>query len=257
LKKKIIFSGSESEKKLGQITKMSCDVSNYSCNTFGTFLPLINEYTWRPEVRAFLYLVGLLWCFFGVAIVADVFMCAIEKITSRTTIIKMASTDSSTGYDEIEIKVWNNTVANLTLMALGSSAPEILMSVFEVVMNDFKAGDLGPGTIVGSAAFNLLVIVAVCIVSIPSPEVRTIKQIKVFAVTAFFSVFAYVWLLIVLLLITPDYVDLWEAILTLLFFPILVIVAYLVDKDYCAKKKDEEDNMMMAEKKREYHLYNF
>lgn len=29
----------------------------------------------------------------------------------------------------LQVKVWNSTVANLTLMALGSSAPEILLSV--------------------------------------------------------------------------------------------------------------------------------
>ena len=29
----------------------------------------------------------------------------------------------------VKLKVWNATVANLTLMALGSSAPEILLSV--------------------------------------------------------------------------------------------------------------------------------
>ena len=31
------------------------------------------------------------------------------------------------------VMVWNPTVANLTLMALGSSAPEILLSVIETV----------------------------------------------------------------------------------------------------------------------------
>lgn len=46
---------------------------------------------------------------------------------------------------------------------VGSSAPEILLSVIEVFGNNFEAGDLGPGTIVGSAAFNLFVIVAICI----------------------------------------------------------------------------------------------
>lgn len=40
-------------------------------------------------------------------------------------------------------------MANLTLMALGSSAPEILLSIIEIVGNNFEAGDLGPGTIVG------------------------------------------------------------------------------------------------------------
>lgn len=29
--------------------------------------------------------------------------------------------------------MWNETVSNLTLMALGSSAPEILLSVIEVM----------------------------------------------------------------------------------------------------------------------------
>lgn len=43
----------------------------------------------------------------------------------------------------------NDTVANLTLMALGSSAPEILLSIIEIVGNRFEAGELGPGTIVG------------------------------------------------------------------------------------------------------------
>lgn len=31
----------------------------------------------------------------------------------------------------MEMPVWNETVANLTLMALGSSAPEILLSVIQ------------------------------------------------------------------------------------------------------------------------------
>ena len=57
-------------------------------------------------------------------------------------------------------------------MALGSSAPEILLSVIEIYAEDFEAGDLGPGTIVGSAAFNLFVIIAICVWSVPSNEVR-------------------------------------------------------------------------------------
>jgi len=64
-------------------------------------------------------------------------------------------------------------------MALGSSAPEILLSIIEIVKNNFEAGDLGPGTIVGSAAFNLLVISAVCVVGIPNGEIRPIRMIKV------------------------------------------------------------------------------
>ena len=72
----------------------------------------------------------------------------------------------------IIVKVWNETVANLSLMALGSSAPEILLSVVEIWAKGFRAGDLGPGTIVGSAAFNLFMIIGLCIYVIPDDEVR-------------------------------------------------------------------------------------
>lgn len=218
----------------------------YLCDE-GLLLPLINESTWPKEGRAFLYCLGLLWCFLGVAIIADIFMCAIEKITSKTSIVKVASQEDPRGYEEIEVKVWNDTVANLTLMALGSSAPEILLSIIEIVGNDFHSGDLGPSTIVGSAAFNLLVITGVCCLAIPTkgdPNTRRINSIKVFAITAFFCVFAYVWLIIILVLNTEHYVDLWEAILTLLFFPILVILAYLAEKDFCMKKKKVDGTKM-------------
>src|SRR6218665_65449 len=81
------------------------DLYNYTCSEKGLLLPLVNEYTWSHGARAFVYLVGLLWCFLGVAIIADVFMCAIEKITSHTTTIKVASEEEESGYEEVEVKV--------------------------------------------------------------------------------------------------------------------------------------------------------
>lgn len=67
----------------------------------------------------------------------------------------------------IERQIWNGTVANLTLMALGSSAPEILLSVISTC-KDIEAipPELGPSTIVGSAAFNLLCISGVSIIGV-------------------------------------------------------------------------------------------
>merc|ERR1711936_562410 len=188
------------------------------------------------------YLVGLLYSFLGVSIVADIFMCAIEKITSKTKKIHIASTREDVP-EVIEVQVWNATVANLTLMALGSSAPEILLSIIEIIGNNFEAGELGPGTIVGSAAFNLMAISAVCVYGIPNGETRRIDQIGVFGVTASFSIFAYLWLVIVLKGITPNVIDVWEAVLTFIFFPVLVLVAYAVDKRWiqnliCKKSGD-------------------
>ncbi|RUS70487.1 hypothetical protein EGW08_021750 [Elysia chlorotica] len=217
------------------------DIYNYTCSQGFLMLPAINEYTWSTGVRAFLYLVALLWFFLGVANIADIFMGAIERITSKTKTVRISDPEAENGYTEVELKVWNDTVANLSLLALGTSAPEILLSVIEIVGNNFESGSLGPGTIVGSAAFNLLFISAICIYAIPDGEIRRIASVKVFGVTAFTCVFAYVWMAIVLLVISPNRVEVWEAVLTFIFFPLLIVVAYLADKDFCLKKKDSYD----------------
>lgn len=205
------------------------------CMKKGMALPIFNEATWSRETRAVLYLIGLLYSFLGISIVADIFMCAIEKITSKTRKIHVASSGDDDPQESIEVPVWNGTVANLTLMALGSSAPEILLAIIGIVGNNFESDKLGPSTIVGSAAFNLLAISAVCVSGIPSGQSRSINQFPVFLITSMFSIFAYVWLLVVLMGVTPGRVDVWEAVLTFLFFPILVVIAYSADKGWLNK----------------------
>ena len=191
---------------------------------------------------AVVYCFLLLWSFSGVGIIADVFMEAIAVITSSSTLVEKRD-DKSGDTHQIEIMTWNATVANLTLMALGSSAPEILLSVIEIVSGSFYSGALGPSTIVGSAAFNMLVILGICVMCIPAKNdatgetgTRQIADMNVFAITAFSSVFAYVWLLVILMMITPNVVDLWESLLTFLFFPILVLLAWLADAGYFSKR---------------------
>lgn len=188
----------------------------------GLLLPLdrAREESWPNIVRASLYCLGLVYSFFGVAIVADTFMTSIETITSATR----------RGADGKEEKVWNDTVANLTLMALGSSAPEILLSVIELVGNGFTAGDLGPSTIVGSAAFNLFVISAICVAAVPASEGKAFAAPRVFAITAVASVAAYAWLLIVLQISSPNVVTIWEGVATFVAFPVLVFAAYRADR---------------------------
>jgi len=120
-------------------------------------------------------------------------------------------------------------------MALGSSAPEILLSVLETMTltnKEPEPGGLGPGTIVGSAAFNLLVICATCVMAIPKANgsekgTRKIKAMGVFSCTAFFSVFAYIWLFIC---VQDNNISIYEAIVTFLFFPLMVFMAYKLDK---------------------------
>merc|ERR1711936_1533805 len=179
--------------------------------------------------RGLLYGTLMLYLFIGVAIVSDKFMESIEMITAQEKEVSVK--DPRTGKTQtIIVKVWNETVANLTLMALGSSAPEIMLSVIEIWAKNFEAGDLGPGTIVGSAAFNLFMILGLCMYVIPDDEVRKIKHLRVFLITATWSVFAYVWLYLILGAISYGKVESWEGILTFLFFPATVYTAYVADK---------------------------
>jgi Ca2+/Na+ antiporter len=177
----------------------------------------------------------LCWIFLGVALGADVFMTSIEVITSKEKVIKKK--DDQGASTDFHVRIWNATVANLTLMALGSSAPEILLNVVEVLGLSFNSGPLGPSTIVGSAAFNLMIITALCIVCLPDDpkdptrfETRTIKQQAVFLTTSFYSVFAYIWLLIIVLMWTPEVITVEEGVLTVVLLIILVIQAFWADK---------------------------
>lgn len=185
--------------------------------------------------RGLLYALLMVYLFIGVSIVSDKFMESIEMITAQEKEISLK--DPKSGKTTIVIvKVWNETVANLTLMALGSSAPEILLSVVEIFAKGFKAGDLGPGTIVGSAAFNLFMIIGLCMYVIPDDEVRKIKHLRVFLVTATWSVFAYIWLYAILGPISYGIVEPWEGILTFLFFPATVWTAYVAERRlFCYK----------------------
>ncbi|KAJ8673167.1 hypothetical protein QAD02_004429, partial [Eretmocerus hayati] len=179
-------------------------------------------------IRGLVYFLALIYLFIGVSIISDRFMNAIEVITSKEKelVVKRQGKEPQI----VIVRVWNETVANLTLMALGSSAPEILLSIIEIYAKNFEAGELGPGTIVGSAAYNLFVIIALCVFVIPNGESRKIKHLRVFFVTATWSIFAYVWMYFILAVSSPGILEVWEGLLTFAFFPATVITAYIADR---------------------------
>ncbi|CAH8446244.1 unnamed protein product [Heterobilharzia americana] len=198
---------------------------------------------WRPSTgitagdkaaRAIVYFSALMYLFLGVSIIADRFMAAIEVITSQEKEVTVRKKNGET--QTISVRIWNETVSNLTLMALGSSAPEILLSVIEIIGKNFEAGDLGPGTIVGSAAFNLFVIIGVCVLVVPNGEIRRIKHLSVFFITSSWSIFAYLWMYLIIAVFTPGVVEVWEALLTFIFFPVIVVCAYIADTKIFFKK---------------------
>ena len=103
---------------------------------------------WRPQenlnlsdiiFRGFVYFSLLLYLFIGVSIISDRFMAAIEVITSKEKELVVRRQGKEPQI--VVVRVWNETVANLTLMALGSSAPEILLSIIEIWAKNFEAGE--------------------------------------------------------------------------------------------------------------------
>ncbi|XP_076832801.1 sodium/calcium exchanger 2b isoform X2 [Brachyhypopomus gauderio] len=197
----------------------------------GIILPVwepLNPGLASKVARAIVYFSFLMYLFLGVSIIADRFMASIEVITSQEKEVTITLPNGDTSV--ATVRIWNETVSNLTLMALGSSAPEILLSVIEVCGHGFESGELGPGTIVGSAAFNMFVIIGICVWVIPGGEARKIKHLRVFFITAFWSIFAYIWLYLILAVISPGVVELWEALVTLCYFPVCVILAWIADR---------------------------
>ncbi|XP_075902249.1 sodium/potassium/calcium exchanger 3-like [Nelusetta ayraudi] len=94
----------------------------------------------RVDGAVGLHVLCAVYMFYALALVCDdYFVPSLEKICERLHL--------------------SEDVAGATFMAAGSSAPELFTSVIGVFITK---GDVGVGTIVGSAVFNILCIIGVC-----------------------------------------------------------------------------------------------
>ncbi|XP_076600083.1 sodium/potassium/calcium exchanger 3-like isoform X1 [Chaetodon auriga] len=94
----------------------------------------------RIEGAVGLHVLCAVYMFYALALLCDdYFVPSLEKICERLHL--------------------SEDVAGATFMAAGSSAPELFTSVIGVFITK---GDVGVGTIVGSAVFNILCIIGVC-----------------------------------------------------------------------------------------------
>nr|XP_014347785.1 PREDICTED: sodium/potassium/calcium exchanger 3-like [Latimeria chalumnae] len=94
----------------------------------------------RRNGAVLLHVVCATYMFYSLAIVCDdYFVPSLEKICEHLDLTE--------------------NVAGATFMAAGSSAPELFTSLIGVFITK---GDVGVGTIVGSAVFNILCIIGMC-----------------------------------------------------------------------------------------------
>ena len=122
-----------------------------------------------------LHVLGLLYMFYALALVCDhFFVPALHVIIERFGIPP--------------------DVAGATLMAAGGSAPELFTSIIGVFI---AVSDVGTGTIVGSAVFNLLFVIAAC--AMVSATALTLTVWPLLRDAAFYS--------LSLLLLTVFYAD--------------------------------------------------
>lgn len=59
-----------------------------------------------------------------------------------------------------------------------------------------------------------------------------------------FSFFAYIWLLLIIEVISPNVIELWEAAATFMLFPILMFFAYATDKNWCGKNTEHNTHQL-------------
>jgi len=191
---------------------------------------------------ALLGVASLLLCvylFIGIAIAQDILMEAIAKITSQTESVEVKTAEGKTM--TVGVPLWNSRIVYLSLMAIGGALPEI----FLCFMSTFSEGgrvptEIGPMAVVGSASFNLLIVSGLSIAAVA--EVKKILNMNVFLVMAAFATFAYVWLFLVLVVISPGEIDFAEAMVTLMFYPALLVAAWF--SEYLSpEERDEQEEL--------------
>ncbi|XP_045833344.1 magnesium/proton exchanger isoform X2 [Trifolium pratense] len=196
-----------------------------------SYLIFSGETALGNSVRIVLYFLGLAYCFIGLSAITARFFQSMENVVkhSREVVVIDPVTKAEIITHE---KVWNYTIADISLLAFGTSFPQISLATIDAIRNlgNLYAGGLGPGTLVGSAAFDLFPIHAVCVVIPKAGELKKIADLGVWIVELFWSFWAYIWLYIILEVWTPNVITLLEALLTVLQYGLLLIHAYAQDK---------------------------
>jgi K+-dependent Na+/Ca+ exchanger-like protein len=140
--------------------------------------------------------------------------------------------------DQISRKLnLSDEVAGASLMAMGSSAPELAIALMALFTAEGVHSDVGIGTIVGSAVFNILVITGVSAVAAGGLRIRMFAVRRDIA----YYLLAIGYLAFIFL---DKHVELWEAILGLVAYAIYVVMLVVWKP---SEESEEEPEHMVAE----------
>ncbi len=90
----------------------------------------------------------------------------------------------------------------------------------------------------GSCAFNLLVITSFSIFLTPVDSILHINKILIFLNSFVFSLLCYTWLFLILLVISPGQIDIWEAAALVALYALLATTSTLIDKQNIWQQND-------------------
>jgi len=138
-------------------------------------------------------------------------------------------------------------VAGATLMAAGGSAPELFSSLF----GTFAESEIGFGTIIGSAVFNVLFVIAMC--SLFSKETLSLTWWPLFR-DSFCYAIGLIVLAIFVAVNSPEEIEIWEAaVLFVLYFAYILLMWKNADlyKKLTGKEleqpEDDDDEVVATE----------
>ena len=194
-----------------QVSSDPCKTQNHTCKgnyengTEGEFIkpvsddPMFPEDLFTEEQRAngafIMHVIGVLYMFYALALVCDhYFVPSLDVIIEKYDI--------------------SPDVAGATLMAAGGSAPELFTSIIGVFI---AVSDVGIGTIVGSAVFNVLFVIAAC--AFASAQALELTAWPLVRDTSFYSVA----LLMLVGFFTDDTIEWWEALILFIWYFCYVI----------------------------------
>merc|ERR1712241_1629916 len=160
-----------------------------------------------------LHIIGIIYMFYALALVCDeYFVPTLDVIIEKFGI--------------------SPDVAGATFMAAGGSAPELFTSIIGV---SIAVSDVGIGTIVGSAVFNVLFVIAAC--AFASAKALDLSPWPLIRDTTFYSIA----LMMLVGFFTDDQIKWWEALILLIWY--LLYVAFMKVNGKLEKMFNEKFNI--------------